>query len=96
AALKTGALTKLSVAFSRDQARKIYVQDRIRENAAEIWAWLEEGAHLYICGDANKMARDVQVALEGLIAQEGGRSPEEAAAYLAELRDAKRFQRDVY
>ncbi|MEM9343863.1 MAG: assimilatory sulfite reductase (NADPH) flavoprotein subunit [Pseudomonadota bacterium] len=94
--LKSGLLTKLDVAFSRDQAGKVYVQDRIRENAEEVWAWLEEGAHLYICGDANRMAKDVHSALLDVVKEQGGHDDEAAAAYLAELKDAKRYQRDVY
>ena len=94
--LKAGRLTKLSVAFSRDQSEKIYVQDRIRENAAELFAWLERGAHLYICGDATRMARDVHQALLDVLESAGGLSPEVAEDYLSELRDARRYQRDVY
>ncbi|MCH2062949.1 MAG: flavodoxin domain-containing protein [Roseibacillus sp.] len=94
--LKSGALTKLDVAFSRDQREKIYVQDRIREKADEIWQWLEEGAHFYVCGDASRMAPDVHGALLEAIAKEGGRSAEEAEAYLAELKKNGRYQRDVY
>ncbi|MEL6641147.1 MAG: assimilatory sulfite reductase (NADPH) flavoprotein subunit [Pseudomonadota bacterium] len=94
--LKSGVLTKLNVAFSRDQANKVYVQDRIRENGAEVYQWLEEGAHLYICGDANRMAKDVQAALIDVIQEHGGHSAEAAEAYLSDLKDAKRFQRDVY
>jgi len=94
--LKSGLLTKLDVAFSRDQAEKVYVQDRIRDHAAEVWAWLEEGAQLYICGDANRMAKDVHAALLEVVKTQGGRDDEAAEAYLASLKDAKRYQRDVY
>ena len=94
--LKSGALTRLDVAFSRDQQEKIYVQDRIREKAGEIWQWLEEGAHFYVCGDASRMAPDVHGALLEAIVEEGGRSAEEAEAYLAELKKNGRYQRDVY
>ncbi|MEM9854989.1 MAG: assimilatory sulfite reductase (NADPH) flavoprotein subunit, partial [Pseudomonadota bacterium] len=94
--LKSGQLTKLSVAFSRDQAEKIYVQHRIREEAAELFAWLERGAHLYVCGDANRMARDVEDALIAVISQEKGVSQDAAMAYLADLKDTRRYQRDVY
>ena len=94
--LKSGLLSKLSVAFSRDQAEKIYVQDRIVENGAELYEWLEKGAHLYICGDGNHMAKDVHQALLSVVETHGGRSAEEADAYLEALRDAKRYQKDVY
>lgn len=91
-----GFLTRLDLAFSRDQAEKIYVQDRMRENAAEFWRWLEEGAHLYVCGDAKRMAKDVDKALHDLIATQGGLSAEAASAYVQSLKKAKRYQRDVY
>ncbi|MEE1675338.1 assimilatory sulfite reductase (NADPH) flavoprotein subunit [Agarivorans aestuarii] len=94
--LKSGLLSKLDVAFSRDQADKIYVQDRLRENAEEVFQWLEEGAHLYICGDANRMAKDVHQALIDIIAEQGKQSPEQAEEYLKQLRSAKRYQKDVY
>jgi len=94
--LKSGLLTRMDVAFSRDQAQKIYVQDRLQENAAEVFAWLERGAHLYICGDANRMAKDVHTTLETIIEQQGGLSKEQAQDYLKSLRSAKRYQKDVY
>ncbi|MEM6729242.1 MAG: sulfite reductase [NADPH] flavoprotein alpha-component, partial [Pseudomonadota bacterium] len=94
--LKSGTLSKLSVAFSRDQAEKVYVQDRLRENASDVFAWLEKGAHVYICGDGARMARDVENALLDIIASEGAMSEDAAQAYLSELRDARRYQRDVY
>ncbi|ASJ75836.1 assimilatory sulfite reductase (NADPH) flavoprotein subunit [Granulosicoccus antarcticus] len=94
--LKSGVLSKLSVAFSRDQAQKIYVQDRIVENGAELFEWLEKGAHLYICGDGNHMAKDVHQALLSVVETHGGRSAEEAEAYVEALRDDKRYQKDVY
>jgi sulfite reductase (NADPH) flavoprotein alpha-component len=94
--LKSGLLTKMDVAFSRDQAEKVYVQHRIKENAAEVYAWLERGAHVYICGDANRMAKDVHNALIEVIAEQSGKSSEEAEDYLKALRSAKRYQRDVY
>ncbi|MGY5450710.1 assimilatory sulfite reductase (NADPH) flavoprotein subunit [Agarivorans sp. MS3-6] len=94
--LKSGLLTKLDVAFSRDQAEKIYVQDRLKENAADVYQWLEEGAHLYICGDANRMAKDVHQTLLEIIAEQGAKSPEQAEEYLKQLRSAKRYQKDVY
>lgn len=94
--LKSGLLSKLSVAFSRDQAEKVYVQDRIVENGAELYEWLEKGAHLYICGDGNHMAKDVHQALLSVVQTHGGKSAEEAEAYLEALRDDKRYQKDVY
>ena len=94
--LKSGALTRLDVAFSRDQPEKVYVQDRIREKAGEIWEWLEQGAHFYVCGDASRMAPDVQEALLKLIGEQGGLGPGEAEAYLGELKKSGRYQRDVY
>ena len=94
--LKSGLLTKMDVAFSRDQAEKVYVQHRIKENAEQVYSWLENGAHLYICGDANRMAKDVHQALIEVIAEQGGKSVEEAEEYLKALRNDKRYQRDVY
>lgn len=94
--VKSGLLSKISLAFSRDQANKIYVQDRLREAGLELYQWLEAGAHFYVCGDANQMAKDVQEALLDVIAEHGQKSREEAEEYLSELRRAKRYQRDVY
>ncbi|WP_454009608.1 assimilatory sulfite reductase (NADPH) flavoprotein subunit [Aeromonas sp. Marseille-Q7275] len=94
--VKSGLLSKVSLAFSRDQANKIYVQDRLREAGLELYQWLEAGAHFYVCGDANHMAKDVQEALLEVIAEHGHKSREEAEEYLSELRRAKRYQRDVY
>jgi sulfite reductase (NADPH) flavoprotein alpha-component len=94
--LKAGALSRLDVAFSRDQPEKVYVQDRIREKAAEMWQWLEEGAHFYVCGDATRMAPDVHAALLEVIGSEGGRSVEEAESFLADMKKSGRYQRDVY
>lgn len=94
--LKSGLLTKLDVAFSRDQAEKIYVQDRLKENAADVFAWLERGAHLYVCGDMNRMAKDVEQTLLDIIAEHGNLSEEQAQQYLKDLRSAKRYQKDVY
>jgi sulfite reductase (NADPH) flavoprotein alpha-component len=91
-----GFLTNLSLAFSRDQAQKIYVQNRILERSGEIYAWLEEGAHFYVCGDASRMAHDVHKALIETVAKEGGKSQELAEQYINGLIDAKRYQRDVY
>ena len=94
--LKRGLLTKLNVAFSRDQAQKVYVQDKLRQHGSDVWQWLQNGAHLYICGDANRMAKDVQQALLDIVQQYGGKTAEQAQAYLDELRVAKRYQKDVY
>ncbi|WP_286264897.1 assimilatory sulfite reductase (NADPH) flavoprotein subunit [Thalassotalea atypica] len=94
--LKSGLLTKLDVAFSRDQAEKIYVQDRLKENAQDVFAWLESGAHLYICGDANRMAKDVHQALVDIVIEQGQKTEEQAEDYLKSLRSAKRYQKDVY
>lgn len=91
-----GSLHRLDLAFSRDQAEKIYVQQRMLENAAELYAWLEAGAHFYVCGDASRMAKDVDLALHQVIEKAGGKSAEQAAAYVNALKSAKRYQRDVY
>ena len=93
--VESGAL-KLSVAWSRDQAHKIYVQHLMLEAGEEIWQWLEKGAAVYMCGDANRMAKDVEQALLSIIAKYGNRTEEEAAAYLADMKAAKRYQKDVY
>ncbi len=91
-----GYLTRLDTAWSRDGASKVYVQDRIREAGQELWAWLSEGAHFYICGDAKRMAKDVETALIDVATAHGGLTGETAAAFLAELKKAGRFQADVY
>ncbi|HCC81661.1 MULTISPECIES: assimilatory sulfite reductase (NADPH) flavoprotein subunit [unclassified Methylophaga] len=93
---KSGLLTHLDVAFSRDQTEKIYVQHRIREKSIEIWNWLQEGAYLYVCGDADNMAPDVNEALIDIISQQGNKSREDATEYLRQLTRDKRYQRDVY
>ena len=95
-ALKRGALHRLDLAFSRDQASKIYVQHRLREQARELFAWLENGAHLYVCGDATRMAKDVHAALLDVIAVQGGKSAEDANDYLNALQAQGRYARDVY
>lgn len=87
---------KLSVAWSRDQDYKIYVQNLMEEAGEEVWQWLEKGAAFYMCGDANRMAKDVEKALLSIISKYGNRSEEEAAAYLADMKAAKRYQKDVY
>jgi sulfite reductase (NADPH) flavoprotein alpha-component len=94
--LADGTLTRLDTAFSRDQAHKIYVQDRIRENAAELYAWLENGAYFYVCGDAVNMAKAVELELLNAIALGSNCSPERAAEYLAAMKQQKRYQRDIY
>jgi sulfite reductase (NADPH) flavoprotein alpha-component len=93
---QSGFLTRLDLAFSRDQAEKIYVQTRMLENAAELWKWLEEGGHFYVCGDASRMAKDVDDALHKVIETAGGKTADEAKAYVAKLKNEKRYQRDVY
>ena len=94
--LKSGLLTKLDLAFSRDQKEKIYVQDRLKENAQEVYQWLQDGAHFYVCGDANRMAKDVHTTLIEIISKQGNKSLEDAQQELNELRQAKRYQKDVY
>ncbi|AFA72843.1 putative sulfite reductase [NADPH] flavoprotein, alpha-component [Gordonia polyisoprenivorans VH2] len=91
-----GVLTRVDLAFSRDQDRKVYVQDRMREQGAELFAWLESGAHLYVCGDATRMARDVETTLTEIIAEHGSRSADQAGDYLDQLKKDKRYLRDVY
>lgn len=93
---KEGFLHKYDFAWSRDQEKKIYVQDKIRENSTALWQWLQEGAYFYVCGDASKMAKDVEQTLLDVIAKEGNLSSDEAEDYLNELREIKRYQRDVY
>ena len=93
---RDGLLTRLDTAFSRDQAEKVYVQHRMLENAGELWAWLEEGAHLYVCGDAQRMARDVDRGLAWIVARQGRMEPAAAKAYLARLAGEGRYQRDIY
>lgn len=94
--VKDGVLTNIDLAWSRDQQEKIYVQDKLREKGAEVWRWIQDGAHLYVCGDATRMARDVEQALIDIIAEHGQMDPESADEYLSELRVARRYQRDVY
>jgi sulfite reductase (NADPH) flavoprotein alpha-component len=93
---RQGVLTKLDLAFSRDQAAKIYVQTKMLERAEELWQWLEGGAHFYVCGDASRMAKDVDAALHAIAAQCGQLSAEEATAYFAKMKQEKRYARDVY
>ena len=94
--LADGTISKLTTAWSRDQAEKIYVQNRMLENSAEFYSYLEQGAIFYVCGDASRMAVDVDKALHQIIEKEGGKTPEEAAAYVQAMKDAKRYRRDVY
>jgi sulfite reductase (NADPH) flavoprotein alpha-component len=94
--LKSGVLTKMDVAFSRDTDEKVYVQHRMLEHSKELFEWLQEGAHLYICGDEKHMAHDVHTTLIEIIEKEGGMSREQAGEYLAEMQQQKRYQRDVY
>jgi sulfite reductase (NADPH) flavoprotein alpha-component len=94
--LAKGQLARLDTAFSRDQAAKIYVQDRLRENAAELWQWLEGGASFFVCGDAKRMAKDVDLALHEIIAAQGQLTPAAAVDYVKQLKKDKRYQRDVY
>ena len=89
-------LTRLSLAWSRDGTEKTYVQDRMRENGAELWKWLEGGAHFYVCGDAKRMAKDVERAIIDVTSAHGGKNPDEAVAYLAHLKKSGRYQADVY
>ncbi|MEO8615377.1 MAG: assimilatory sulfite reductase (NADPH) flavoprotein subunit [Luteolibacter sp.] len=94
--LKDGALTRLDVAFSRDQPEKVYVQDRMIARSQDLYQWLEEGAHFYVCGDANRMANDVHQALITVVERQAGISREAAEAYVEDLKKSKRYQRDVY
>jgi sulfite reductase (NADPH) flavoprotein alpha-component len=94
--LADGTLSTLTTAWSRDQSEKIYEQHKRLENSAEIYAWLEQGAIFYVCGDASRMAVDVDKALHSIIVKEGGKTPEEAVAYMAAFKEAKRYRRDVY
>ena len=91
-----GILTRLSLAWSRDGAAKFYVQDRMREVGADVRRWLAEGAHVYVCGDATRMAKDVEAALVDIVAAHGARSPDEAVAFIQGLKRAERYQADVY
>lgn len=94
--LEDGHLTKLSTAFSRDQAEKVYVQHLMLEQAKELWAWLQEGAHFYVCGDASRMAKDVEAALRKVIETAGGLSPVNSEEFVKQLKNDKRYKRDVY
>jgi sulfite reductase (NADPH) flavoprotein alpha-component len=91
-----GALTRADLAFSRDQALKVYVQDRMLENAAELWSWIKGGAHFYVCGDAKRMAKDVDLALHQVVVEQGGLEAAQATDYVKQMKKDKRYQRDVY
>ena len=91
-----GILTRLDTAFSRDQHKKVYVQDRMAEHSAELYAWLERGAYFYVCGDATRMAKDVELALLDAIAKGSNGTLQHAEEYLAKMKKQKRYQRDVY
>jgi len=91
-----GQVQRLDLAWSRDQAEKVYVQDKMRANAAELWAWLERGAYFYVCGDAKRMAKDVDKALHEIIAEQGGLGEVGAVDYVKQMKKDKRYQRDVY
>ena len=93
---KEGLLRRLTVAFSRDQAEKIYVQNRIAQEAKELYDWLEQGAHVYVCGEAENMAPAVHAALVNVVREIGGKSGDAAEAYVEAMKAAKRYQRDVY
>jgi len=94
--LAQGRITRFDTAFSRDQPQKIYVQDRMRENAAELWSWLKGGAGFYVCGDAKRMAKDVDAALHDIVAKQGGMDAAAAVEFVKQLKKDKRYQRDVY
>ncbi|HUH46184.1 MAG TPA: hypothetical protein VLZ54_03445, partial [Arenibacter sp.] len=94
--LKEGILTKADVAFSRDQSQKQYVQHKMLENGKELYDWLENGAHFYVCGDAKQMAKDVDTALKQIIQQQGGVTLEKAEAYIKNLQLSNRYQADIY
>ena len=91
-----GLLTRLDCAWSRDQAHKIYVQHRMLENAADIWKWIDDGAQFFVCGDARRMAKDVDAALGKIVQEQGGKSVDEANEYVEKLKSDKRYKRDVY
>jgi sulfite reductase (NADPH) flavoprotein alpha-component len=91
-----GVLSRLTTAFSRDQEKKVYVQHRMMEHATDIWSWLKQGAHFYVCGDARRMASDVDHALKQIVAEQGKLSPEQVKAFMTDLSKAGRYQRDVY
>ena len=91
-----GFLTQMHCAFSRDQEKKVYVQTRMEENADALWRWIDEGAHFFVCGDAKRMAKDVDATLRKIVQEQGGKSPDEAAEYIERMKTEKRYKRDVY
>ena len=94
--MSDGTLSRLSLAWSRDGGKKTYVQDKMREDAGEVWSWLERGAHFYICGDAKRMASDVEKALTEIVATQGGHDEAAAKSFVATLKKTGRYQADVY
>ncbi|HYI83146.1 MAG TPA: hypothetical protein VEX11_08055, partial [Acetobacteraceae bacterium] len=93
---KDGTLERLSLAWSRDQAKKVYVQDRMREEAADLWRWFQDGGRFYICGDASRMAKDVDTALREIATKQGGMNADAARDWIVALARQGRYQRDVY
>jgi len=94
--LKDGILTRMDIAFSRDTAEKVYVQHKMKEKGKDLYGWLEEGAHFYVCGDASRMAKDVATTLHDVVKEHGGMSDDDATAYVKKLKKEKRYQQDVY
>jgi sulfite reductase (NADPH) flavoprotein alpha-component len=94
--LANGQVTKLDLAWSRDQEKKVYVQDKMRESGAELWAWLQGDGIFYVCGDAKRMAKDVDQALHDIAIEHGNMSTDDAVAFVKQLKKDKRYQRDVY
>jgi len=95
--MKEGLLARLDCAWSRDQAQKVYVQHKMAENAPEIWKWIDvQGAHFFVCGDARRMAKDVDATLRKIVQEQGGNSIEQANEYVEKLKNEKRYKRDVY
>jgi sulfite reductase (NADPH) flavoprotein alpha-component len=93
---KDGTLTRLDLAWSREGDKKVYVQHRMLEHAAKLWEWLEDGAAIYVCGDASRMAKDVDNTLHEVICKASSKSPEAAAEYISQMKAQRRYQRDVY
>ena len=93
---RDGVLNRLDTAFSRDQSEKVYVQHRMHQNAAELWKWIDSGAHVYVCGDAKRMASDVDRTLQEIISEQGGMQPDAAKQFVSDLTKTGRYQRDVY
>ncbi|MDN6386140.1 MAG: hypothetical protein L0J86_00440, partial [Corynebacterium sp.] len=93
---KDGVLTRLDTAFSRDQKDKVYVQDLMLRNAGELWSWIDRGAYLYVCGDARKMAPDVDATLHRIVAEQGRMDPEATRRFMSVLSSERRYVKDVY